>query len=138
MPARPSPAPARGDRTAQQITILSEVARRVRDHAGLAPNETYEKPLVVVLTKCDAWSHLLGGPEAPDPWIRPGRARSVRPGVDRFQERSRALRALMLRDCPDVVAAAEGFAREVVYVAAMPWRPPTTAAGYWSTPDRGR
>ena len=71
--------------------ILSEVARRVRDPNSLAPHAAYNKPLVVVLTKCDAWSHLLGGPAAPEPWVRPGRVGPFALAVNRVLERSRAL-----------------------------------------------
>jgi hypothetical protein len=102
----------------QQITILNEVARRVREYKGLKPNQLYDGALIVVLTKFDAWSHLLGGEaERANPWFR-----SSLGGIGvldhvRIQERSAALRELMMRYSRDVVAAAEGFARDVTYIA---------------------
>jgi hypothetical protein len=102
----------------QQITILHEVAKRVREYKGLKPIQHYDSPLIVVLTKYDAWSYLLGGEDQPsDPWIR-----SARDGIcvldqGRIQERSRRLRELMMRYCREFVAAAEGFAGDVTYIA---------------------
>jgi hypothetical protein len=100
----------------QQVTILNEVASRVRSYRGMQKDQHYEKPLIIVLTKFDAWSHLLEDDGA-DPW------KSARPGtiagldLGRIHERSRRLRDLMMRYCRDVVAAAEGFARDVTYIA---------------------
>jgi hypothetical protein len=102
----------------QQITILNEVAKRVREHKGLKPNQFYENPLIVVLTKYDAWSHLLDGEtERSDPWIRSSRHGTCVLDQGRIRERSRLLRELMMRYCREVVAAAEGFARDVTYIA---------------------
>jgi hypothetical protein len=110
---------AGGIASAQQITILNEVARRIRDHKGLKPNQHYDSPLIVVLTKFDAWSHLLleGELALSDPWVRSSRYGTCVLDAAQIQERSKALRKLMMRYCKDVVAAAEGFARDVTYVA---------------------
>ncbi len=54
----------------QQITILNEVAKRVREYKGLKPTELYDSPLIIVLTKYDAWSHLLDKTDESDPWLR--------------------------------------------------------------------
>jgi hypothetical protein len=101
----------------QQITILNEVAKRVRDYKGLPPDQACETPLVVVLTKFDAWSHLLSDDDGSDPWATPPRAGFALLDRDRIRARSGRLRELMMRYCRDVVAAAEGFAREVTYIA---------------------
>jgi hypothetical protein len=108
---------AGGVAPSQQVTILNEVAKRVRDHKGLPPDRACETPLVVVLTKCDAWSHLLGDSDGSDPWADPRGLGFALLDRDRIRERSGRLRELMMRYCRDVVAAAEGFAREVTYIA---------------------
>ena len=52
-------------RLSRQETILNEAAARIRRHAGLSHGAKYDRPLVVVVTKFDEWSHLLGtGEEA--------------------------------------------------------------------------
>jgi hypothetical protein len=102
----------------QQITILNEVAKRVREYKGLKPTELYDSPLIVVLTKYDAWSHLLDGEDEPsDPWLRSPRQAGCLLDHVRIRQRSRQLRELMMRYCREVVAAAEGFARDVTYIA---------------------
>jgi hypothetical protein len=102
----------------QQVTILNEVAKRVRDHKGLKPNQLNSSPLIVVLTKYDAWSHLLEDPRGDsDPWVHSSQQGSSFLDERRIKERSRHLRELMMRYCRDIVAAAEGFASEVTYVA---------------------
>ena len=45
-----------GTRTTRQDQLLVEMARRIRMHAGLAPQERIEKPLFVLLSKSDIWS----------------------------------------------------------------------------------
>jgi hypothetical protein len=106
-----------GDRRlSRQETILSEAAARIRRHAGLAQHEKHDRPLVVVLSKFDAWSHLLGDTDASDPW-RPARGGSVSGlHVERVESQSANLRRLLAQFCPETVAAAESFAREVTYI----------------------
>jgi serine/threonine protein kinase len=102
---------------AQQTTILHEVAKRVRDYTDMPQDRRYGRPLVVVLTKFDAWSHLLHDPSCGDPWKRSPHTRIAGLDMDCINRRSRELRELMNRYCPDVVAAAEGFAEDVTYIA---------------------
>jgi hypothetical protein len=102
----------------QQVTILNEVAKRVRDHRALKPNQLNGSPLIVVLTKYDAWAHLLGDPTGDsDPWIHSNQHGTCFLDERRILERSRHLRELMMRYCRDIVAAAESFASEVTYIA---------------------
>lgn len=102
----------------QQVTILNEVAKRVRDYKGLKPNQLNNSPLIVGLTKFDAWSHLLDDPRGDsDPWIHSPQHNSCFLDDVRIKERSQRLRELMMRYCRDVVAAAEGFASDVTYIA---------------------
>ncbi len=101
----------------QQVTILNEVARRVKDYAGLNRTELYGRPLIMVLTKFDAWSHLVEEDDHGDPWVWFEQKNTSGIDVERIENRSAALRDLMMRHCRDVVAAAEGFARDVTYIA---------------------
>jgi hypothetical protein len=101
-------------RTSRQESILSEAAVRVRRARGLSENARHDRPLIVVLTKCDAWAGLLEDGDLSPPW----RAKDGLAGLDRerIERRSQQLRRLMLELCPELVAAAENFAQEVVYV----------------------
>jgi hypothetical protein len=104
-----------GQRSSRQETVLQETAARVRKYTGLAQSARHPHPLVVVLTKYDAWGPLLGDKDRSEPWIRQGDVFAL--DLNRIEDRSHALRALMLKLCPEVVSAAEGFVRNVLYVA---------------------
>lgn len=99
----------------RQDTVLLEAAARVRRIQGLASDAPIDRPLIVVLTKSDAWSGLLAEDLQTEPCV-PVDSRS---GLDRerIERCSGLLRSLLLRISPEIVTTAEGFSREVVYVA---------------------
>lgn len=101
-------------RTSRQETVLLEAAARVRRYGGLSQHAKLDRPLIVVVTKADVWSSLLPDPGWSDPW----KSRDSLSGLDleRIERRSSEVRALLLRLSPEVVTAAESFARHVVYV----------------------
>jgi hypothetical protein len=109
-------------RTGRQESVLLEAATRVRRHTGLPQNVRHNRPLVVVVTKYDSWASLLDG-NTQTPSIRGDRL-----DVESIEQRSQSLRQLMLRVCPEVVTAAEGFADQVTYV-------PVSALGCSPQPD---
>ena len=109
----------------RQEPILQEAAARIRKFAGLKQTEKHNVPLVVVLTKCDIWNHLLNEDLPAEPYLNISGGQAL-PGDDAqmhavqtsaVERRSNLCRRLLLQTCPEVVTAAEGFAREVVYVA---------------------
>jgi hypothetical protein len=115
-------APAGGDGAAQyagrlsrQETILNEAAARIRRHAGLPHAAPLERPLVVVLSKLDEWNHLLDTDCGGDPWRTQNNVSGV--DMDRVEHLSGLLRRILLHYCPETVAAAEAFARDVTYIA---------------------
>ena len=66
--------PGQDQRLNRQETILNEAAARIRRHAGLPQNARHERPLIVVLSKFDAWGHLLDRDIPEGPWMRAQRA----------------------------------------------------------------
>ena len=93
-----------------------EAAARVRRYLGLSHNVKHNRPLVVVVTKCDAWADLLDDRNLQEPWVmKDGRAGL---NLERVERRSQELRSLLLRVCPEVVNSAENFAETVLYVPA--------------------
>ncbi len=56
-------------RTSRQETILTEAALHVRRHAGLAPGQKYDRPLLVVVPKSDVWGPLLDCDLTTEPFI---------------------------------------------------------------------
>ncbi len=115
-----------GGRTSRQEAVLHEAADRVRRYANLSHHEKHHRPLIMVVTKLDVWSHLLDDADLPEPWIHAGRLQGL--DLDRIEKLSQEVRALMLRVCPEIVSAAENFAQEVVYV-------PVSALGQSPVPD---
>jgi hypothetical protein len=95
---------------ARQDAILVEAAVRVRRYARLAPGDKHAGILAVVVTKYDAWEPLLPLDLQREPVAEAGVDAARVGGV------SAKLRALLLEIAPELVGAAEDFAREVVYV----------------------
>ena len=106
-------------RFSRQSIILNEAASRVRRHAGLGQSEKHDRPLIIVLTKFDQWGSLFPTGDTSPPWYKVGSDPNVPAGLDveRIEERSKLLRQLMVDYCSELVAAAEGFAKEVTYIA---------------------
>ncbi len=107
-------APSAG-RLSRQETILNEAAARIRRHAGLPHTAPFDRPLVVVLSKLDEWNHLLDTEAKGDPWRTVDHVAGV--NMDRIEHLSELLRRILLHYCPETVAAAESFARDITYVA---------------------
>jgi len=103
-------------RLSRQETILNEAAARIRRHAGLAHGTKYDRPLVVVVTKFDEWSQLLGTTDQNEPWKAQGNLTGI--DVEKVEQMSSRVREILFKYCPETVTAAESFAKDVTYVAA--------------------
>jgi hypothetical protein len=73
------------------------------------------RPVVVVLSKFDEWSHLYGPLENGNPWKRSGAVTGI--DVEVVEQQSQRLRQILAHHCPETVAAAESFATNVSYIA---------------------
>ena len=93
----------------QQDVILSELNVRVKKLLNLGVTEQLDRPLAVLVGKCDAWMHWLGEAPFADP-VRPG-------GLDlaALHRNSDLVRALLLDIAPAVVSNAEAVSRKVRY-----------------------
>lgn len=111
-----------------QVPILQEAATRIRRLANLPQNAKHERPLLVILTKFDQWSTLLQEGTREEPRLRLNSEKISAIDFDRVEQRSVKLRDLLRQTCPELISAAEGFARHVVYF-------PTTALGWSVMPD---
>jgi hypothetical protein len=101
-------------RTSRQEAVLHEAASRVRRYAGLAQNAKHNRPLIVVVTKCDAWLDLLDDRDLQSPWLQLGKLSGL--DVERIDRQSRAIRELLLKVTPEIVSAAESFSNDVIYI----------------------
>jgi hypothetical protein len=107
----------RATRLSRQETILNEAAARIRRHAGMSQTSKYERPMVVILSKLDEWSHLLDldDDEEGDPWRTQGNLTGI--DVEKVERRSNRLREILLKYCPETVAAVQAFAKDITYIA---------------------
>jgi hypothetical protein len=112
---------APGRRTVRQDQLLVEMARRVRMHAGLAPQERIAKPLFLLMSKSDIWSGLLkdedGTPlDVVTPPYSRERAGLGKMGIRRVDRTSARVRELLMQFAPEMVTAAEDAFERVIYV----------------------
>ena len=70
--------------------------------------------MIVILSKFDEWSHLLDQGEG-EPWRTQGNITGV--DVERIEQTSGRLREVLMKYCPETVAAAETFAKNITYIA---------------------
>jgi hypothetical protein len=104
----------RAARLSRQETILNEAASRIRRHAGLSHGSKYERPMVVILSKFDQWSHLLDQ-NVDEPWKTQGNLIYI--NMYKIDHTSMRLRQIVMQYCPETVAAAEAFAKNITYIA---------------------
>jgi hypothetical protein len=111
------------ERAVRQETILVEATQRVRRFAGLGQHQKHSRPLIVVVTKLDAWSRLLNVKEWHRPWTPSSNGSTSAMQLDVVETVSNRLRAILSQVSPEVVSAAESFAAQVVYI-------PVSATGH--------
>ena len=97
----------------RQEVILNEAISRIRRYRGLSQTQQTKRPLVMILAKADIWLDMINEDLEEEPY-RAGDPESL--DVGRVAEMSQACRGLMKELCPEIVAAAEGFSKEVIYV----------------------
>jgi hypothetical protein len=100
-----------------QSTVLTEMITRIRTYARLSTHEKIKVPLIIVLTKFDAWHQLAEFPHYRKPWklAADSPINFYRP--DRVEEFSQILRVLLLDLIPELVGTAEANADKVTYIA---------------------
>ena len=98
-----------------QHVILATADQNVKKYLGREIARPLDVPLMVIVTKFDAWKHLLGN-SLPIFHTRPkvGGICGLRPSV--LEEVSSRLRSLILDFAPEVVAATERFSKHVYFV----------------------
>lgn len=113
-----------------QYVVLNEAARRVKQLLGGSPSTLHEAPLLVLVSKWDAWKGLLPELSAIEP-VRPASSGLHGLDIPEVERASAMIRDLLNRLCPTIVQTAESFCREVRYM-------PVTALGTSPRPDPAR
>lgn len=109
--------------TVRQDTILLEAIQRVRRHAGLREDQLHQRPLVIVVTKWDSWKNLLPEVSNDAPYFNFDDQKARTLDLDRIRSVSAAVESLLQTLCPEIVAAAQGFAQELTFI-------PVSATGH--------
>ena len=105
-----------------QLSVLQEAGKRVRQFAMLSPTQRDPRPLIVVITKCDAWHHNLEPYFERPLWRRISAGRdgeTINPNVldmPAVEALSKATRSLLGERCGEIVNAAENLSEDVTYV----------------------
>jgi hypothetical protein len=106
-------------RNYRQELILLEAADRVRRLSGLPQNAKHPRPLIVIVTKYDAWRSLLpkyGAKLDLQTLLKPTLNGGSALRMDLLAEISRDVRAMLCKYRSEFVTAAEGFCEEVIYL----------------------
>lgn len=102
--------------TARQETVLHEIVSRVRQHSGLKQTERRRRPLIVVVTKYDAWWPLHNYERLPVPWRRLGNSSLSCLDMQLIEKVSQSTRDLLSQVSPELVAAAEEFSEQTWFI----------------------
>ncbi len=107
------------ERPVRQETILAEASHRVRHFSGLGQNQKHPRPLIVLVTKLDAWFSLLksfSSHAIPNPVIKNSNMSVAAVDCNLVETVSQTLRSLLWEVSPEIVATAESFASQVIYI----------------------
>ncbi|MDR1270944.1 MAG: hypothetical protein LBK82_15625 [Planctomycetaceae bacterium] len=100
-----------------QSSVLTEMITRIRTHSHTPPHEKIKTPIIIVLTKYDAWHQLVNFPHYNNPWQQAKNYKTSVYNISYVNEYSQILRELLLELIPDLVGTAEANAEKVTYIA---------------------
>ena len=102
--------------THKHETVLHELTARVRRFTGLAENEKSDVPLIIVVTKFDAWCHLLNANTLPPACKNEGNGSVAQLDMETVMKVSGVVRKALLHYSQEFISAAENFSSRVYYV----------------------
>ncbi len=100
----------------RQETVLRDAISRIRRLKGLTEGERLRRPLIVIVSKLDAWESLLPKPVGDEPYVEESGTQPLKVLTARVEEVSDSVRAVLLRLCPEFVTTAESLTESVTYV----------------------
>jgi hypothetical protein len=107
-----------------QDTLLVNILTQIRNLNLLPPHEKIKIPLIIVLTKYDAWQQLGRGlftkdkaPEERNPWKLTSDGLINYYHSDRVERYSQVLRTMLMNLIPNLVSTAESVVETVTYIA---------------------
>ena len=100
--------------TARQESVLNEMVNRIRKHSELGLKDKSKKPLIVVCTKYDAWSELIG--DLPQPWAYSEKLKCNLLDMDKVEFVSDQMKEILVRLCPEVVSSSKSISDLVYFI----------------------
>jgi len=101
----------------RQETILSEAASRIRKHLGISTKKLHDRPLVIALGKADAWIHNVPDVDiSTEPFLDSETEGENKLDIPRIENASHSCERWINTYCPEFVAAARGFCKEVIFI----------------------
>ncbi|MBI1325942.1 hypothetical protein GC170_22505 [bacterium] len=114
--------PQLGDfgRVYDQVVVLNEAAARIRQWTGMRQDQKDKRPLIVLVTKHDIWGPLIKD-QVPVPLTLSKLLLRSQTGrywlnIDELTRVSEAIKGLLKKKSPEIVAAAQSLAEKVLYV----------------------
>jgi len=108
----------------RQETVLTNILTQIRNLNLLSPQEKIKIPLLIVLSKYDAWQQLCRGkfpagkaPQERNPWKTTTEKTLHVYNPERVQQYSQILRDLLLDLIPNLISTAESAVESVTYIA---------------------
>jgi hypothetical protein len=100
-----------------QEGVIAEAASRIKTQKGLSQQAKCPQPLIVVVTKYDAWCALTNNAALDPSWLIKPRT-DGRSGLDleKLQSLSNQVENVLNKYSPELVAAAKGNFQEVTYI----------------------
>ncbi|MCE2797841.1 MAG: hypothetical protein ACK5TG_01680 [Planctomyces sp.] len=101
----------------RQDLVLSEATRRIRAETGMPQSQRDPRPLIVVLTKYDAWRTAVNAPPlSTDQVLRKTQSETAVFDVSLLKQVSDKFRSILLTAAPEIVSTAEAFSSDVTYI----------------------
>lgn len=107
---------AKGSRVQRQEVLLTEMINRIEKYSGKRRRSKSKKRLIIIVPKCDIWLDLLGYELPEHPWKWDPEYRTCALDVDCIMSTSFSVRALLEEVSPELVASAESFTGEVLFL----------------------
>jgi hypothetical protein len=100
----------------RQDLILTEAARRISQITPGSQHDRDKRPLIVVVTKFDAWMKSFGEQLDPDRLVAKTADGGFALNIKRISRVSEKIRSLLKDKVPEIVSTAEAFSSDVTYL----------------------
>lgn len=100
----------------RQEMVLTESISRICRYKGYSSSMKYEKPVIVILTKWDTWSHLTPDISTSDPYEPILNRNTLGLSISKVKKASSSLKQFLQQYAPNIVNTCESFANNVFYI----------------------